>query len=454
MDFNANDMAGLLNQSMTESEADSTARMMNDSSVKFERLDFGKIMPSESGCVINNYSPAVRRMLASFDFLKGKKFLIFNLPFSDERLAAWIDDHPEALVAAGNMYSHQIRKHDLASGVSKPGLFSTGVWRIDEDAYILDIPLHVEQRYYICGLLLVESREGQWNNDSIFALCKDFSRQLIESEENQNKLRVKNCEHAFDSLILDPELLSDVRSDLDHFMLSRDEYQSIGIPWKRGYMFIGPPGTGKTKCLRLMAKYYGMTPVDSRSCMKNSGEIDFNVQSDHGKIDRLLYPGKSRPAMIILEDIDKFIAYQSDGRERDAGTVTLHDMLKALDGFFEVQDMLFVATTNYPNQMSEALINRPGRFDRIWKFPLPTSSLIGKFLEYHKMSVTDGSLTSVSDKLAGCSMAFAEEFVKSVRSIYHRNSFTLQEAEKVLARIAEHNEFCTRMFGKGKTIGF
>jgi ATP-dependent 26S proteasome regulatory subunit len=45
--------------------------------------------------------------------------------------------------------------------------------------------------------------------------------------------------------------------------------------------------------------------------------------------------------------------------------------LNLMDGFQMVNGVLIIATCNHPEWLDSALPHRPGRFDRIWRFPLP-----------------------------------------------------------------------------------
>lgn len=63
-----------------------------------------------------------------------------------------------------------------------------------------------------------------------------------------------------DTVILDPEQKSRILQDMNEYLhpLSSKWYASRGIPYRRGYLFTGPPGTGKTSLNFSLAGIFGL----------------------------------------------------------------------------------------------------------------------------------------------------------------------------------------------------
>ena len=71
-----------------------------------------------------------------------------------------------------------------------------------------------------------------------------------EWEKNKDCMSIKSS--TFDNLILPAALKQEIQNDFGQFFDSREVYERYRIPWKRGVLFIGPPGNGKTHTLKAL----------------------------------------------------------------------------------------------------------------------------------------------------------------------------------------------------------
>lgn len=145
----------------------------------------------------------------------------------------------------------------------------------------------------------------------------------------------------------------EVLEDIKTFWSSRDAYDEYGYIYKRGILLYGPPGCGKSSLVMLMNKelinkYDGIV-------INVSTSDDIVVFDDIMKGVREIEP--DRPVITVIEDIDNFVNSERGPNE------LVSKLLNILDGKMQYDNMVIIATTNYPELLEERISNRPTRFD-------------------------------------------------------------------------------------------
>ena len=100
---------------------------------------------------------------------------------------------------------------------------------------------------------------------------------------------------------------------------------------------------------------------------------------------------------------------QSPGQE-----VLLNKLLNEMDGLGEDADVLFILTTNRPDQLEPALASRPGRIDQAIEFPLPDEENRVKLVKLYSrgLQVPDELLDLIVRRTKGVSPAFIKELMR------------------------------------------
>ncbi|KAI9899518.1 hypothetical protein N3K66_005979 [Trichothecium roseum] len=156
------------------------------------------------------------------------------------------------------------------------------------------------------------------------------------------------------SVVLDQGVKESVVGDIKDFLSRQQWYVDRGIPYRRGYLLFGPPGSGKTSFIQALA-----------------GDLDFSVSiinlSERGMTDdKLAYLLTRLPkrTLLLLEDADAAFVNrrQADGDGYSGATVTFSGLLNALDGVAAGEERIAFLTTNHIDRLDPALI-RPGRVD-------------------------------------------------------------------------------------------
>ena len=158
----------------------------------------------------------------------------------------------------------------------------------------------------------------------------------------------------FENLILRGSLKQEIRDDLSRFFASRPMYEEYGVPWKRGILFIGPPGNGKTHAVKAL-----INSISQPCLYVKSFRSEF--QTDHDSIRAVFQRARqTTPCILVLEDLDSLV----DSQNRSF-------FLNELDGFASNAGIVTLATTNHPERLDPAILDRPSRFDRKYHFELP-----------------------------------------------------------------------------------
>lgn len=184
---------------------------------------------------------------------------------------------------------------------------------------------------------------------------------------------------SLDSVILPQEQVDRLVTDAEWFFQSGDWYAERGIPYRRGFLFSGPPGTGKSSVVLALASHLGK-PVYALNLA--------SVSQDSALMEA--FAEVPQDAILLVEDIDamriaKDRAADSDGKDKGpAGSLTtLSGLLNAIDGVAAPEGRLLVMTSNHPEHLDPALI-RPGRIDLHERFDLPGPDEIRRmFLRFH-----------------------------------------------------------------------
>ena len=161
----------------------------------------------------------------------------------------------------------------------------------------------------------------------------------------------------FDNLILRDSLKDEIQNDFTQFFRSREVFERYRIPWKRGVLFIGPPGNGKTHTVKALVNLLG------QSCLYVKG---FKSEYATDQENLALVFARARmatPCLVVLEDLDSMI----DEKSRSF-------FLSELDGFEANTGVVILATTNHPDKLDPAILDRPSRFDRKYYFELPAEA--------------------------------------------------------------------------------
>jgi chaperone BCS1 len=213
------------------------------------------------------------------------------------------------------------------------------------------------------------------------ALVDEFSFKLDQSKIQIYRWRIhdqtwSSQTHALRrdmaSVIIDKAIKDKLIGDIKAFYAEKEWYKERGLPWKKTFIFSGPPGTGKTSLVRALATYFNMSIA----------VLDLNAVSDVGLSIALSYLPSN--TLLLIEDFDSCPAtlirdgmrYQSTRAAVDEarantnpyGTkeITLSGILNAFDGVVGMDGLITILTTNVIEEIDPAIL-RKGRTDHIFE---------------------------------------------------------------------------------------
>jgi len=205
-----------------------------------------------------------------------------------------------------------------------------------------------------------------------------------------------------DDVILPQKTLTLLDRNVGKFIAARDHIKGLGFSAKKGLLFYGPPGTGKTHTIHYLA-----SQLREHTTLLITAE-QIGLLGEYFRLARFL-----QPAMMIIEDVDLIarerVQMQSPGQE-----VLLNKLLNEMDGLGEDADVLFILTTNRPDQLEPALASRPGRIDQAIEFPLPDEENRVKLVKLYSrgLQVPDELLDLIVRRTKGVSPAFIKELMR------------------------------------------
>ncbi|KAG9550002.1 P-loop containing nucleoside triphosphate hydrolase protein, partial [Aureobasidium melanogenum] len=220
-------------------------------------------------------------------------------------------------------------------------------------------------------------------------------------------------EAEWSNVILDEDMKKDLIRDVETFFDNQDTYRKLKVPWKRGEIFWGPPGCGKTISIKALmhSLYKRKDPVPTlyvRS-LAGYGGPEASLATIFGQARRYA------PCFLIFEDLDAIITDQ-----------TRSYFLNEVDGLTSNDGIFMVGSTNHLDRLDPGISKRPSRFDRKYLFPNPNHEQRVMYAQFWQRKLKDNKEIEFPDKLCeavssitdGFSFAYMQEaFVASLLAL-------------------------------------
>lgn len=199
---------------------------------------------------------------------------------------------------------------------------------------------------------------------------------------------------SWQDVVLPGSMLDDIRVNTESFLSAKRHYKELKLAFRRGFLFAGPPGCGKT----LMAK------IILAQAKAAAFILQLTADTSDTTISLCFQQAASEaPAVILLEDLDRIA---------QSPKISMSYLLNLLDGLNSPDGLLVVGTTNAPERLDQALLHRPSRFDQVWHFGLPALDERYRLLAKRALGrFSEDALRLAAQATSGFTMAYVQETV-------------------------------------------
>lgn len=243
-----------------------------------------------------------------------------------------------------------------------------------------------------------------------FTLTSWFSKNIItklleEVKEYHNKIKFEDKKEVniyiqatfgwYRSNVIVPKTIDkvfienkeDIIKDFDTFLTSKEWYRNKGISYKRGYIFYGPPGNGKTSLGIALSRKYN----------RDIYFLSLNNMTDESL--NTAFRELSPRSILMIEDIDTIFDVRSSIKNKNninSTKVNFGTLLNCLDGVFSKENVVVIFTTNHIEKLDPALI-RAGRIDKKFKISNPNKNIIEMYFNSFFELSSDNKLFNKKD---------------------------------------------------------
>jgi SpoVK/Ycf46/Vps4 family AAA+-type ATPase len=204
--------------------------------------------------------------------------------------------------------------------------------------------------------------------------------------------------------VLPNEIQTEILDDIKKFWESEARYKQFGNVYKRNILLYSLPGNGKTSlinilCHKLIDEYDGVVIfIDNPSALS----------AYHVCMERFRDIEPNRKVITIIEDFERLA-------KDDHYTAML---LQLLDGNTQFDNVVTIATTNYPQILEKRFTCRPSRFNLVIEYKKPNDEVRRAYMTMKlKDAGIDVESTKVKndiERLVGKTEGYTFDFVKEV----------------------------------------
>ncbi|KAF7623896.1 putative bcs1 AAA-type ATPase [Aspergillus flavus] len=313
-----------------------------------------------------------------------------------------------------------------------------------------------------------------WNNPVLDTLLMDMQQAALDQDACRVNIRrglklgygfgwahiASKKSRALSTVILSREKKKSIVEDIHAFLhpVTRRYYEERGIPYRRGYLLHGLPGTGKSTLCFVLAGLLGLDIYMVSLCAKDLDDDSLT----------LLFQDLPKRCIVVFEDVDQAglpkrkignsmrktgedaehsrqdSAIEANNDKRPSNGITLSGFLNNIDGLTANDGRILIMTTNAIEDLDDALL-RPGRIDLKIEFGYADSLALEQWFLLIFMKPAEGPVMGNRDscgRIRPCSLPahpdWTSDYIAHLSTLFAENlppgRFTAAEVQDFLLK--------------------